>query len=36
LAELMAWLNEHPVLSDEEVKKGLANFVPEYSAIDLN
>ncbi len=33
LAELMEWLNEHPVLSDEEVKKGLANFVPEYSTI---
>jgi len=36
LAELMEWLNEHPVLSDEEVKKGLANFVPEYSTIDSN
>ncbi len=33
LAELMEWLNEHPVLSDEEGKKGLANFVPEYSTI---
>jgi len=36
LAELMAWLNEHPVRSDEEVKKGLANFVPEYSTMDSN
>jgi FlaA1/EpsC-like NDP-sugar epimerase len=31
LAELMAWLDEHPVLSDAEVKQGLAKWVPEYS-----
>jgi FlaA1/EpsC-like NDP-sugar epimerase len=36
LAELLIWLKENPVLSDEEVKKGLANFVPDYSAMDLN
>lgn len=31
LAELLAWLSEHPVLSDEEVKQDLARWVPEYS-----
>ncbi len=31
LSELMKWLNKHSVLSDDEVKKGLVNFVPEYS-----
>ena len=31
LAELMAWLDEHPVLSDAEVKQGLAKWVPEYA-----
>ena len=31
LAELMEWLNNHPVLCDDEVKEGLMNFVPEYS-----
>ena len=31
LSELMRWLNKHSVLSDNEVKKGLVNFVPEYS-----
>ena len=36
LAELLIWLKEYPVLSDEEVKKGLANFVPEYSTMDSN
>jgi FlaA1/EpsC-like NDP-sugar epimerase len=30
LADLVAWLNEHPVLSDEEVKQGLTRWVPEY------
>ena len=30
LAHLVAWLNEHPVLSDEEVKQKLARWVPEY------
>lgn len=36
LAELLVWLNGHQVLSDEDVKKGLANFVPEYSAMNSN
>jgi FlaA1/EpsC-like NDP-sugar epimerase len=36
LAELLIWLKEYPVQSDEEVKKGLANFVPEYSTMDSN
>lgn len=31
LAGMMAWLDEHPVLSDAEVKQGLAKWVPEYS-----
>lgn len=30
LSELMEWLNKHSVLCDDEVKKGLVNFVPEY------
>jgi FlaA1/EpsC-like NDP-sugar epimerase len=30
LAELLAWLDEHPVLSDAEVKQRLAKWVPEY------
>jgi FlaA1/EpsC-like NDP-sugar epimerase len=29
--ELLAWLNQHPALSDEQVKIGLAKWVPEYS-----
>jgi len=36
LAELLIWLKEYPVQSDEEVKKGLVNFVPEYSTMDSN
>ncbi len=36
LAELLVWLNGHQVLNDEDVKKGLANFVPEYSAMNSN
>ncbi len=36
LAELLIWLKEYPVQSDEEVKKGLANFVPDYSTMDSN
>jgi FlaA1/EpsC-like NDP-sugar epimerase len=36
LAELLTWLNGHQVLSDEDVKKGLAKFVPEYSAMSSN
>ncbi|SCY39559.1 NDP-sugar epimerase, includes UDP-GlcNAc-inverting 4,6-dehydratase FlaA1 and capsular polysaccharide biosynthesis protein EpsC [Nitrosospira sp. Nl5] len=32
LAHLVAWLNEHPVLSDEEVKQELTKWVPEYSS----
>ncbi len=31
LTELLAWLNQHPALSDELVKKGLVKWVPEYS-----
>ena len=34
LAELMEWLNKHSVLSDDEVKEGLVNFVPEYSIMN--
>ncbi|MCX7184825.1 MAG: nucleoside-diphosphate sugar epimerase/dehydratase [Nitrosospira sp.] len=30
LAELMVWLDGHPVLSDAEVKQELAKWVPEY------
>lgn len=30
LAHLVAWMKEHPVLSDEEVKEGLTRWVPEY------
>ena len=36
LTELLIWLKEYPVQSDEEVKKGLVNFVPEYSTMDSN
>jgi FlaA1/EpsC-like NDP-sugar epimerase len=31
LTELLAWLNQHPALSDEQVKVGLTRWVPEYS-----
>jgi len=31
LAQLVAWLNERPVLSDDEVKQELTRWVPEYS-----
>lgn len=34
LADLLAWLNENPVLSDEEVKRDLTRWVPEYSNIE--
>lgn len=34
LEDLLAWLNEHPVLSDEEVKQELKKWVPEYSGQD--
>lgn len=34
LSRLMEWLNKHSVLSDKDVKKGLVNFVPEYSITD--
>jgi FlaA1/EpsC-like NDP-sugar epimerase len=34
LEDLLAWLNEHPVLSDEEVKQELRKWVPEYSCQD--
>jgi len=32
LAQLVAWLNENPVLSDAEVKQELTKWVPEYSS----
>ena len=32
LADLLTWINEHPVLSDEEVKRELTRWVPEYSS----
>ncbi|MEP6879385.1 MAG: polysaccharide biosynthesis protein, partial [Nitrosospira sp.] len=32
LTQLVAWLYEHPVLSDEEVKQELTKWVPEYSS----
>ena len=35
LLVLMEWLNKHSVLSDDEVKKDLVNFVPEYSVTNL-
>ena len=31
LTELLAWLSQHPALSDELVKEGLRKWVPEYS-----
>ncbi len=31
LANLLTWLNEHPVLSDAQAKQELAKWVPEYS-----
>jgi FlaA1/EpsC-like NDP-sugar epimerase len=34
LGDLLAWLNENPVLSDEEVKRDLTRWVPEYSNIE--
>jgi FlaA1/EpsC-like NDP-sugar epimerase len=34
LNDLLAWLTEHPVLSDEEVKQELKKWVPEYSRQD--
>jgi FlaA1/EpsC-like NDP-sugar epimerase len=34
LEDLLAWLHEHPVLSDEEVKQELKKWVPEYSRQD--
>ena len=34
LDDLLAWLHEHPVLSDEEVKRELKKWVPEYSPQD--
>jgi FlaA1/EpsC-like NDP-sugar epimerase len=34
LNDLLAWLHEHPVLSDEEVKQELKKWVPEYSRQD--
>jgi FlaA1/EpsC-like NDP-sugar epimerase len=34
LADLLAWLDAHPVLSDEEVKRELPRWVPEYSSAE--
>ncbi|SEN77011.1 NDP-sugar epimerase, includes UDP-GlcNAc-inverting 4,6-dehydratase FlaA1 and capsular polysaccharide biosynthesis protein EpsC [Nitrosospira multiformis] len=34
LTALLAWLEEHPVLSDEEVKRELPRWVPEYSSAE--
>jgi FlaA1/EpsC-like NDP-sugar epimerase len=31
LGDLLAWLSAHPVLSDEEVRRDLTKWVPEYS-----
>jgi FlaA1/EpsC-like NDP-sugar epimerase len=36
LADLLAWINAHPVLSDEEVKRELTRWVPEYSNQEEN
>lgn len=36
LADLLAWINEHPVMSDEEVKRKLTRWVPEYSNQESN
>mgnify|MGYP006421361547 FL=1 len=35
LTELLVWLSQHPTLSDELVKEGLAKWVPEYSRNSL-
>ena len=35
LTELLVWLSQHPALSDELVKEGLAKWVPEYSRNSL-
>lgn len=32
LADLLAWLQAHPVLSDDQVRRELATWVPEYSS----
>ena len=34
LTALLAWLEEHPVLSDEEVKRELPRWDPEYSSAE--
>ena len=36
LADLLTWLNEHPVLGDAEAKQELAKWVPEYSWRESN
>jgi FlaA1/EpsC-like NDP-sugar epimerase len=36
LADLLEWINEHPVMSDEEVKRKLTRWVPEYSNQESN
>jgi FlaA1/EpsC-like NDP-sugar epimerase len=34
LTALLAWLDEHPALSDEEVRRELPRWVPEYSGTE--
>jgi FlaA1/EpsC-like NDP-sugar epimerase len=34
LTALLAWLDEHPTLSDEEVRRELPRWVPEYSSAE--
>ena len=34
LTALLAWLDEHPALSDEEVRRELPRWVPEYSGAE--
>ena len=34
LTALLAWLDEHPALSDEEVRRELPRWVPEYSSAE--
>lgn len=36
LSDLTAWLNKIPVLSDQEVRDQLVNWVPEYNSKDWN
>ncbi len=36
LTQLVAWLNDNPILSDSEVKQELTKWVPEYSSKESN